>query len=182
MEACVTEDAELQRQSVRQTYDDALIKFKEAQQALEDTLRGLHRIGEYPPPPKRLRFCLADERGGKNRKFDIGTGEGSIEGYITSGTYSSGELGEIFIVAQKQGSFVSGLMDGFATVFSIALQHGVPLESLISKFRHTRFEPAGYTKDDQIKNASSVLDFVMQWLELRYTAQPKEEADGSADQ
>jgi ribonucleoside-diphosphate reductase alpha chain len=71
------------------------------------------------------------------------------------------------------GSFVSGMMDAFATVFSIALQYGVPLQKLIDKFKFTRFEPEGMVPGP-VRNATSVVDYVVKWLELRYTQDDQE--------
>lgn len=169
---------DLKREEAQRRYAAALIKSTEAQKDLEEALRGMHRAGEYPSPPQRLRFSLEDERKGATHKFELGANEDKIKGYIISGTYSDGALGEIFIVAEKQGSFVSGLMDSFATVFSIALQSGVSLDRLVNKFKHTRFEPAGYTRDPDIRNATSVLDYLVQWLDKRYNQPEEEETDG----
>jgi ribonucleoside-diphosphate reductase alpha chain len=174
-----TTEEDIKRKEVQDRYTEALTKSLEAHKNLEEALRNMHRIGEYPAPPERLRFSLDNEREGATHKFELGSGADKIEGYITSGTYSDGTLGEIFIVAEKQGSFVSGLMDSFATVFSIALQSGVSLDRLINKFRHTRFEPAGYTQNPDIRNASSILDYLVQWLDQRYN-QPKEDDDGES--
>ena len=154
--------------TIRARYREALKKYGEAQSDLATALKGMHGIGEYPPPPPRLRFPLDKERLGKTRKMQIGFGPDKMKGYFTAGTYSDGTLGEIFITAEKQGSFVSGLMDGFATVFSIALQSGVSLEKLLSKCRHTRFEPAGITPSQDIPTASSVLDYLAQWISQKF--------------
>lgn len=171
--------AMIKRKEAQHAYSIALTEYIEAQKKLEEAMRAMHRAGEYPAPPNRLRFNLDSERQGATHKFEMGAGADKIEGYITSGVYTDGTLGEIFIVAEKQGSFVSGLMDSFATVFSIALQSGVSLDRLINKFRHTRFEPAGYTQNPDIRTASSVLDYLVQWLDQRYN-QP-EEKDGPAE-
>lgn len=161
---------------IKVRYEAALAKSAEAQRELEVALRDMHRIGEYPAPPKVLRFPLDDaERNGMTHKMEIGIGAEGIKGYMTSGVYSGGSLGEIFISAEKQGSFASGLLDSFATVFSIALQSGVPLDRLIGKLRHTRFEPAGFTKSDKIRSAKSALDYLAQWLELKYNQSIKQE-------
>ncbi len=68
----------------------------------------------------------------------------------------------------KEGSTVSGVMDCFATAISIALQHGVPLKLLCEKFKHTRFEPSGWTGNPDINYASSMMDYIFRWLELRF--------------
>ena len=90
------------------------------------------------------------------------------EGYITVGLYPNGQPGEIFIRMAKEGSTVSGLMDAFATSVSLALQHGVPLKVLCEKFAHTRFEPSGWTGNEQIGYAKSLMDYIFRWLNLRF--------------
>src|SRR4029077_18772899 len=97
-------------------------------------------------------------------KFSIG----GHEGYITVGLYETGEPGEIFIKMAKEGSTLSGFMDGFALLVSIGLQYGVPLKTLVDKFINTRFEPAGYTGHPAIPYAKSVLDYIARWLGGRY--------------
>jgi ribonucleoside-diphosphate reductase alpha chain len=84
------------------------------------------------------------------------------------GLYPTGQPGEIFIKMAKEGSTVSGLMDAFATSISLALQHGVPLKVLCEKFAHTRFEPSGWTGNEQIGYAKSLMDYIFRWLNLRF--------------
>ena len=84
--------------------------------------------------------------------------------YFTVGKYPDGRPGEIFIKADRSGSLASGALDAVAMMMSIALQHGIPLENLTSKLRHTRFEPDGYTQDPHFPSASSPLDLLAQWL------------------
>ena len=84
------------------------------------------------------------------------------------GLYPTGQPGEIFIKMAKEGSTVSGLMDAFATSISLALQHGVPLRVLCEKFAHTRFEPSGWTGNEQIGYAKSLMDYIFRWLNLRF--------------
>jgi ribonucleoside-diphosphate reductase alpha chain len=97
-------------------------------------------------------------------KFKVG----DHEGYLTVGLYPNGEPGEIFITMAKEGSTVSGLMDSFSCAVSIALQHGVPLKLLCEKFAHTRFEPSGWTGNDDIGFAKSIMDYIFRWLQLRF--------------
>ena len=92
------------------------------------------------------RRKLPDERHAITHKFSIA----GHEGYITVGMYEDGKPGEIFLVMAKEGSTISGLMDAFATSISMALQYGVPLEALVEKFSHVRFEPSGFTKNPEI--------------------------------
>jgi ribonucleoside-diphosphate reductase alpha chain len=115
-------------------------------------------------PPKAVRHRLPEERASVTHKFSIA---GHV-GYITVGLYPTGQPGEIFIKMAKEGSTVSGLMDAFATSISLALQHGVPLKVLCEKFAHTRFEPSGWTGNEQIGYAKSLMDYIFRWLQLRF--------------
>jgi ribonucleoside-diphosphate reductase alpha chain len=115
-------------------------------------------------PPRAVRHRLPEERASITHKFSIA----GHEGYITVGLYPTGQPGEIFIKMAKEGSTVSGLMDSFATSISIALQHGVPLKVLCEKFAHTRFEPSGWTGNEQIGYAKSLMDYIFRWLNLRF--------------
>ncbi|HET7104347.1 MAG TPA: vitamin B12-dependent ribonucleotide reductase [Terracidiphilus sp.] len=115
-------------------------------------------------PPRAVRHRLPEERASITHKFSIS----GHEGYITVGLYPTGQPGEIFIKMAKEGSTVSGLMDAFATSISLALQHGVPLRVLCEKFAHTRFEPSGWTGNEQIGYAKSLMDYIFRWLSLRF--------------
>ncbi len=115
-------------------------------------------------PPRAVRHRLQEERASVTHKFSIA----GHEGYITVGLYPNGQPGEIFIRMAKEGSTVSGLMDAFATSISLALQHGVPLRVLCEKFAHTRFEPSGWTGNEQIGYAKSLMDYIFRWLNLRF--------------
>jgi len=115
-------------------------------------------------PPRAVRHKLPDERFSITHKFNIA----GHEGYITVGCYPNGQPGEIFITMAKEGSTVSGLMDSFALAISMALQHGVPLKLLCEKFEHTRFEPSGWSKNQDIGYAKSIMDYIFRWLHLRF--------------
>ncbi len=115
-------------------------------------------------PPPAVRHRLPEERASITHKFAIS----GHEGYITVGLYPTGQPGEIFIRMAKEGSTVSGLMDAFATSISLALQHGVPLKVLCEKFAHTRFEPSGWTGNEQIGYAKSLMDYIFRWMQLRF--------------
>jgi len=115
-------------------------------------------------PPRAVRHKLPDERLSFTHKFNIA----GHEGYITVGVYPNGQPGEIFITMAKEGSTVSGLMDSFALAASIALQHGVPLKLLCDKFKHTRFEPSGWSTHSDIGFATSIMDYIFRWLEMRF--------------
>jgi ribonucleoside-diphosphate reductase alpha chain len=82
--------------------------------------------------------------------------------------YEDGTPGEIFVAMSKQGSTISGLMDSFATAISYALQYGVPLQFLVDKFAHMRFEPSGFTKNPQIPYAKSIVDYLFRWLASKF--------------
>src|ERR1700719_2159481 len=123
-----------------------------------------HEEDNLNAPPRAVRHKLQEERASITHKFNIG----GHEGYITVGLYPDGEPGELFITMAKEGSTVSGLMDSFALATSIALQHGVPLKLLCEKFAHTRFEPSGWTSNPDIGFAKSIMDYIFQWLQLRF--------------
>jgi ribonucleoside-diphosphate reductase alpha chain len=86
--------------------------------------------------------------------------------------------GEIFLVMAKEGSTISGLMDAFATSISMALQYGVPLEALVEKFSHVRFEPSGFTKNPEIPYAKSITDYIFRWLASKFLSAERQEAAG----
>ena len=124
------------------------------------------------PDGEPVRWKLPDERRSLTHHFEIGDQEDDgISGYITCGMYDNYRLGEVFIVINKQGSFVSGMTDAMATALSIALQHGIPLSTFTSKFAYTRFEPGGPVKgapQQELKMASSVLDYISRWLLYKF--------------
>jgi ribonucleoside-diphosphate reductase alpha chain len=109
------------------------------------------------------------ERQALTHKFRIA----GHEGYITVGMYDDGKPGEVFINMSKEGSTVSGLMDAFARAISYALQYGVPLEVLVNKFTHTRFEPSGFTGNPEIPYAKSITDYLFRWLALKFLSPEK---------
>jgi ribonucleoside-diphosphate reductase alpha chain len=127
-----------------------------------------------PAEPRRpMRRKLPDERHSITHKFSIA----GHEGYITVGMYSDGSPGEIFLTMSKEGSTISGLMDSFATAISLALQYGVPLQTLVDKFSHMRFEPSGVTNNPDVRFAKSIMDYIFRWLGSKFlTAQPAESA------
>jgi len=113
---------------------------------------------------KPLRRRLPDTRTAVTHKFDIA----GHEGYLTVGLFGDGQPGELFITMSKEGSTIGGLMDSIGTLTSMALQYGVPLEALVKKFAHQRFEPSGFTKNPEIRSASSITDYVFRWLALQF--------------
>lgn len=121
--------------------------------------------GSSAAPLKRPnRQKLPDERLSITHKFSIA----GHEGYITVGMYEDGSPGEIFLTMSKEGSTISGLMDAFATAISLALQYGVPLQTLVDKFGHTRFEPSGITNNPDIRFAKSIMDYIFRWLGSKF--------------
>ena len=115
------------------------------------------------------RERLPDERPSVTHKFSVAGHEGYLHvGLYPEGHRNAGRPGEIFITMAKQGSTIAGLMDSFATAISLAFQYGVPLEDLVSKFGHVRFEPAGFTNNPQIPIAKSITDYIFRYLSLKF--------------
>jgi ribonucleoside-diphosphate reductase alpha chain len=111
-----------------------------------------------------VRRKLPDERHAITHKFDIA----GHEGYITVGLFEDGQPGEIFLVMAKEGSTISGFADAFAQAISYALQYGVPLQALVDKFSHVRFEPSGMTRNPEIRFAKSIVDYIFRWLASKF--------------
>jgi ribonucleoside-diphosphate reductase alpha chain len=99
------------------------------------------------------------------------------EGYIHVGFYEDGTPGEIFIKMAKEGSTISGLMDTIATLTSMALQYGVPLQVLVDKFSHVRFEPSGFTKNPEIPLAKSLTDYIFRFLGIRFLSENRQDGE-----
>jgi ribonucleoside-diphosphate reductase alpha chain len=112
--------------------------------------------------PKRRR--LPDERQALTHKFDIA----GHEGYITVGLFEDGTPGEIFLTMAKEGSTISGFADAFAQAISYSLQYGVPLQALVDKFSHARFEPSGMTKNPEVRFAKSIVDYIFRWMATKF--------------
>jgi len=111
-----------------------------------------------------VRKKLPDERHAITHKFDIA----GHEGYITVGLFEDGQPGEIFLVMAKEGSTISGFADAFAQAISYALQYGVPLQALVDKFSHVRFEPSGMTRNPEIRFAKSIVDYIFRWMASKF--------------
>ena len=122
--------------------------------------------------PRRER--LPDTRQSVTHKFNVN----GHEGYITVGLYDDGRPGELFITMAKEGSTIGGLMDSFGTAVSMSLQYGVPLEVLVNKFSHSRFEPMGYTTNPDIRIAKSLVDYIFRWLGLKFLPGYREASQG----
>jgi len=121
---------------------------------------------EVAPASQPVRRRLPADRPALCHKFDVA----GHEGYLHVGFHEDGTPGEIFIKMAKEGSTVSGLMDSIGVLTSMALQYGVPLEVLVSKFSHVRFEPSGFTKNPDIPMAKSLIDYVFRFLSTRFLA------------
>jgi ribonucleoside-diphosphate reductase alpha chain len=120
--------------------------------------------GEASAQARPFRRRLPDTRQSITHKFSVA----GHEGYLTVGLYEDGQPGELFITMAKEGSTVGGLMDVIGTCTSMALQYGVPLITLVDKFRHARFEPSGMTSNRDIPFAKSLIDYIFCWLGCRF--------------
>ena len=125
-------------------------------------LSDIEKVVKSMGQPVRRR--LPDERQSITHKFDIA----GHEGYITVGLFEDGTPGELFLVMAKEGSTISGFADAFAQAISYALQFGVPLQVLVDKFSHARFEPSGMTRNPDIRFAKSIVDYIFRWLATKF--------------
>ena len=111
-----------------------------------------------------MRRALPSERKSVTHQFKVG----GSEGYLTVGLYEDGTPGELFVTMAKEGSTISGLMDSFAIAVSYGLQYGVPLRFFVDKFSHVRFEPSGWTNNERVAYANSVVDYIFRWLGAKF--------------
>ncbi len=132
---------------------------------VEQELTALREKADRP-----VRRRMPETRVAINHKFEIA----GHKGYLTVGMFEDGQPGELFIQMNKEGSTLGGLMDTVATLTSISLQYGVPLSSLVKKFAYQRFEPSGFTKNPDIRNATSITDYVFRWLGCQFIKGYKE--------
>ena len=130
--------------------------------------------GDRDKGPLPVRRRLPVDCKSVRHKFEIA----GQKGYIHTGFYEDGRVGEIFISMSKEGSTISGLMDTIATLTSIALQYGVPLEALVNKFSHVRFEPSGFTSNPEIPIAKSLTDYIFRYLGTRFLTKEQQEVAG----
>lgn len=119
---------------------------------------------KMPSPPAPQRRKLPPERKSITHKFMVG----GHEGYLIVGMYDDGSLAEIFVKMAKEGSTLSGMMDGFALAASIALQYGVPTKNLVDKIANMRFEPSGFTGNPEIPYAKSIYDYMARWIGIKF--------------
>jgi ribonucleoside-diphosphate reductase alpha chain len=115
-------------------------------------------------PARPFRARMPATRRSITHKFEIA----GHEGYMTVGLYEDGKPGELFITMAKEGSTVGGIMNAFGTGISLCLQYGVPLQALVGKFSHSRFEPSGYTSNPDIPIAKSLVDYIFRWLDITF--------------
>ena len=125
------------------------------------------------PIPNNPRAVLPTTRKSVTHKFAIA----GHEGYLTVGLFDNGQPGEIFIKMSKEGSPLSGLIQGFCRAFSLALQYGLTIEDASARFRGMRFDPMGPTNNPEIPEAMSILDYVARYLELHYVDQIEDVSD-----
>jgi ribonucleoside-diphosphate reductase alpha chain len=181
-EATVDEIADTYRESWRMglkciaIYRDGCKRSQPLSTSREDRSKTAAPADAPAPAPewRAVRRRLPDERRSLTHKFEI---QGH-EGYITVSFYDDGTPGEIFLRMAKEGSTISGLMDAFATQTSMALQYGVPLRVMVNKFSHMRFEPSGFTKNQEIPIAKSIIDYIFRWLASRLLDAEDQEAVG----
>ncbi len=163
--AILARDAELASTHARLATSERTASTLNAQlEALRRSITEGNDALDAQAPPVAIRHRLPAERASVTHKFSIA----GHEGYMTVGLYPNGQPGEIFIRMAKEGSTISGLMDSFATAASLCLQHGVPLKVLCEKFAHTRFEPSGWTGNEEIGYAKSIMDYLFRWMQLRF--------------
>jgi len=120
-----------------------------------------------------VRQCMPVTRESITHKFSIA----GHEGYLTIGIFDDGRPGEVFVKMAKEGSTLSGLMQGFCRAFSLCLQYGLTVEDAVDRFRGMRFEPMGPTSNPDIPEASSILDYVARFLELHFIIHPSHKFD-----
>jgi ribonucleoside-diphosphate reductase alpha chain len=133
--------------------------FSRTDTDVREVVKEVVKIVERPQRRK-----LPDERQAITHKFDVA----GHEGYITVGLFEDGTPGEIFLVMAKEGSTISGFADAFAQAISYALQYGVPLQTLVDKFSHSRFEPSGMTKNPEVRFAKSIVDYIFRWMATKF--------------
>jgi len=151
-------------------YRDGCKRTQPLNTARDKEKKAVTEVSEFQPVRRRL----GPECRSLRHKFDIA----GHEGYIHVGMYEDGSPGEIFIKIAKEGSTISGLMDTIGILTSMALQYGVPLEVLVSKFSHVRFEPSGFTKNPEIPIAKSLIDYIFRFLGTRFLSSDQKVAMG----
>jgi len=126
-------------------------------------------------PNQNVRRTLPPTHNSVTHKFSVN----GHEGYLTVGLFDDGQPGEIFIKMSKEGSTLSGLIQGFCRAFSLAIQYGLPLSDAVERFRNMRFDPMGQTNNPNIPQATSILDYVAQYLDYNFIALTPREASAA---
>ena len=150
------------------------------QESIEDPSARLHELereadrlraelAQAHQKPRRQR--LPTTRQSVTHKFTVG----QHEGYMTVGLFDDNRPGELFLTMAKEGSTIGGLMDTIGILTSLALQYGVPIETLARKFEHVSFEPSGWTGDPTMRHASSVIDYIFRWLGTQFSETYRQE-------
>ena len=129
----------------------------------QDTAEAVNAVAAALASRTPLRRKLPDERQAITHKFDIS----GHEGYITVGLFEDGMPGEIFLVMAKEGSTISGFADAFAGD-QLRAAVRVPLQALVDKFSHVRFEPSGMTKNPDVRFAKSIVDYIFRWMASKF--------------
>ncbi len=145
-------------------YRDGSKRTQPLNTARDQASTGTNGVKSQLVTTQPVRHKLPDERQAITHKFDIA----GHEGYITVGLFEDGSPGEIFLVMAKEGSTISGFADAFAQAVSYALQYGVPLQVLVDKFTHVRFEPSGLTKNPDVRVAKSIVDYIFRWMATKF--------------
>lgn len=157
---------DLENQKALEEYNVVLAQCGELQKALEEKLIACNNRGIFPSPPPLTRFRLPVTRDGITHRVDFRVDGEDFAMYIQPSFYEDGVMGEVFLKADKQGSFVSGLVDALSITLSVALQYGVPLSHVVDKLKGSRSgEGVCALGNPPIKRCKSVVDYVAQWLE-----------------
>ncbi len=151
-------------EDIAAAHDEVADEVREVAASIsEGDVPGTVRVTEHIVH-RPMRRRLPDTRQSITHKFNIA----GHEGYLTVGLYEDGSPGELFITMAKEGSTIGGLMDSLGTATSVALQYGVPIDSLVRKFTHQRFEPAGMTTNRDIPIAKSLVDYIFRWMGMQF--------------
>jgi len=159
-----TDAEDLREEEDTEGLDEAVSTGVQVERIVEERI--VERVVERP-----MRRRLPDTRESITHKFNVA----GHEGYLIVGLYEDGKPGELFITMAKEGSTIGGLMDSLGTAVSLAFQYGVPVESIVNKFAHQRFEPMGMTANADIPFAKSLVDYIFRWLGMQFIEGFREE-------
>ena len=140
--------------------------------AMRDILVATAHVPYVAPPVEKevlkpvVRLHLPQNRNAITHKFTVN----NTRGYIIIGLYNDGKPGEVFLKLDKVGSLEHGMADAFSCLFSMALQYGIPLQVLVNKFKHSKFQPSGVTSSSikELRFADSIIDYVVRWMEIKF--------------